>query len=64
MAESIATVQLLLTPEELETLYKVLGRISTTDYEKRFNLDEDQLEIIEDIIGEVISYEPLWSEEE
>jgi hypothetical protein len=61
MAESIATVQLLLTPEELEALYKVIGHISTADYKKQFNLDDDQREMMSDIIGEVVSYESLWS---
>ena len=63
MAESIATVQLLLTPEELEVLYKVLGHISDTDFKNKFKLDDDQREIIHDIIDETVSYESLWSEE-
>jgi hypothetical protein len=63
MAESIATIQLLLTPEELETLYKVIGHVSDADFEKKFKLDDDQVEIIHDIINEVFSYEMLWSEE-
>ena len=58
MAESIATVQLLLTPEELEVLQKAINLNGKELASRKF--DDEQLEILTDILEEVSSYESLW----